>query len=102
VFIKGCTTVIADFLDVIPQIACIEAHTALIGCMVMGALRLLQEFSKVFQTDPLGLLTAAITRRTGDITGIFVTLAVLGFAYRNVSLAVAVLALCKNLYFDHQ
>jgi hypothetical protein len=102
VFIEGCATVIADFLDVIPYSACTEAHTALVRCVLMWALCLSQEFSEVFQTDPFGLVTAAFTHRARDITGIFVTMAVLGFAYRHVSLAVAVLALCKNLYFDHQ
>jgi hypothetical protein len=70
--------------------------------MIMWALRLKQKFSEVFQTDPFRLITAAITHRAWDITGIFVTLAVLSFAHWQVSLAVAVLALCKNLYFDHQ
>jgi hypothetical protein len=102
VFIKGYTAVIADFLDVIPYIASTEMHTALVRCVLVWALRLKQEFSEVFQADPFGLITAAITHRARDITGIFVTMAVLGFAHRHVSLAVAVLALRKNLYFDHQ
>jgi hypothetical protein len=101
VFIKGCTAVIADFLDVIPHLTSAEMHTALVGCVLVWTLRLNQEVSEVIQVDPLRLVTGAITHRARDVTGIFVTLAVLGFAYRHVSLSVAVLALCKNLYFDH-
>jgi hypothetical protein len=102
VFIKGCTAVIADFLDVIPYIASVEAHTALVGCVLMWALCLNQEFSEIIQGDPRGLIAAAFTHGTRDMTNIFMSLAVLCFSHRQISFAIAVLALCKNLYFDHQ
>jgi hypothetical protein len=101
VFIKGCTAVIADFLDVIPYIASAEAHTALVRCVLVRALRLKQELSEVFQANPLGLVSAAFAYRAGDVASVFVSLAVLGFTHGQVSLAVAVLAFAKNLNFDH-
>jgi hypothetical protein len=68
----------------------------------MWALCLILEFCEVIQADPLGLIATASAHWAGDMTGVFTTLAVLGFAHRQVSLAVAVLAFGKNLYFDHQ
>jgi hypothetical protein len=95
------STVIANLLDVIPHIACTEVHTALERRVFVWALRLKQEFSEVFQTDPFGLITAAITYRARDITGIFVTLVVLNFAHRHVSLAVAVGTGGLDVDFEH-
>jgi hypothetical protein len=56
---------------------------------------------EVFQADPTGLFATAFAHLAGCITSVFVTLAVLCFAYRHISLTVAVLAWRKNLYFDH-
>jgi hypothetical protein len=100
-FIEGCTAVIADFLDVIPQLTSAEARTALVRCVLMWALRLKQEFSEGIQVNPLGSITAAFAYRAGYVASVFVTVAVLGFAYRHVSLAVAVHAVNKDLNFDH-
>jgi hypothetical protein len=99
--IEGCAAVIADLSDVIPHIACSEAHISLIECKLVWALRLNQEFGEVIQTDPLGLVTAACVYQAGYIVGNHAVLAVPSISDKQVSFAVAVLALDKNLIFDH-
>ncbi len=66
----------------------------------MGALRLMQAFSEDTQVDPLGLIAAAFAYRAGDVTGIFMSLAILGSTYWQVSFATAVLALDEILGYD--
>jgi hypothetical protein len=57
------------------------------------ALRLNQKFGEVIQTDALGLVTAACVYQAGYIAGNHVVLAVPGISDKQISFAVAVLAL---------
>jgi hypothetical protein len=101
VLIEGCTAVIADLMDVIPHIACAKAHLALVGCVLVWALYLAHELSELFQADPLGLVAATCAHRARGIAGILATLTVLGFSVGQIGFTVAVLAMDKDLNFDH-
>jgi hypothetical protein len=100
--VKGCTAVNADLLNVIPDISCTEVHTALVGCVLVLAHGLLEHDGELGQSDPPWLIAAALAHRTGSITGVLAPLVIFAFADRQVCLALAVLALGKDLDFDHR
>jgi len=67
----------------------------------MRTFSLVQEFGEGIQIDPLWLVPAAFAYWAGDVASVFVTLAVLGFFDGHVGFAIAVLALDKDLNFNH-
>jgi hypothetical protein len=99
--IQVCSTVIADFVDIIPYVTITQVHTAIEAGMVMWADCLLHEFGEVLDVNPFRLVAAAFAEWARDMASVSVALAVFSLAHGQISLAIAVRAWCEDLYFEH-
>jgi hypothetical protein len=89
-FVQVDAAVIADLCQVIPNITSNETYIALHGYMLMGAFCLMQQFSEVFEIDPLRLVPTTFTRWAGSVTGVCVTLTIFAFLDRQVGFTIAI------------
>ena len=92
-------TVIADFFDVIPNIACAEVHPATDGCKFVLTLDLLKQGDEFLQYDPLRRLSAAITSEAAKVAQISLSFVILSFPNRQVRMTFAFRAGIENMNF---
>ena len=99
--VKVFATVIANLLDVIPDITCAEVHPALVRRVLVLALRILEHLQEVRQADLLAALACALALIAKKIASELLMVVVHCYAYGNIGFAIAVLAAIKDINFEH-
>ena len=84
------TAVIADFLDVIPNVACAEVHPATIGCVLVLAHRRFEHVQEVGQADPSAIFACAFAHRARGVADVGLACGAERFANGQVGFTLAV------------
>jgi hypothetical protein len=87
--IEGDATVYANFVDVVPDVACIEMLATLHGCVLMLALVLRKQTQKLVQADPADLCSAAFAGGAGFVALVDATCQLEGFVTGQAAFAFA-------------